>query len=229
MPERPIFTPPRPCRPTFSAPSRHRETFALPKQPEWNGVFVGWAHGWVHKNYWKVQHIFPTKEDAVQECAVLFAVCLQKYYYVTNPRHFMSLFTITVVRKWVNYAKEDTAQRDFMIPMNEDNEYGETAADSHHWDNETAHNDGAFYAAMASLSNEAHEVLEKLVAAPAELISLLFESPRSDMRIPPRIEINRRLRRFFGIKSRVDIMLELENLAGVDSARPPMKPRENGG
>jgi DNA-binding transcriptional regulator YbjK len=86
-------------------------------QFKWEGAFENWARAWIWGRpgqtgqFWRVEHVFGSEEDALQQCAMVFAKCLAYYgKTVTEPKHMMALFKRAVINHWTHNAKENTKQ-----------------------------------------------------------------------------------------------------------------------
>lgn len=206
---RPVYT--KPARPVYKQP---RPNFTPTPCAEWSGSFEKWSRNWVRDNHWRVNEVLPTTEDALQECAMLFAMCLDRYPHVDNPKWMMGIFKKVVCTKWIKMAEKSTLERGIIAPETDITEEQFALAYLG-----TYHNDGPFVCAFGQLSTDAREAINCLLEAPSELIDFIFQSP--SFALPPRIEWNRRLRQLFGIRSKADILAELEELAGIYSEAKP--------
>lgn len=160
-----------------------RRPFPILFVPEWEtGSFQPWAKKFVEKNYWRVAHVLQDKEDAHAHCAMVFALCLDKYIYnpvkgkkrVDNPRWFMSLFQRAVINQFHKLAEKDTQYRDtidtsvgFDNPLTNQDEARYVGIDR---------NAGPLSVAITELPFEYRLVLNRLLESPAELIAFLFHS-----------------------------------------------------
>lgn len=180
--------------------------------PVWEGVFRNWAIAWVRKQHWRVIHQIPTEEDALQECAMIFAKCADRYYgRVNNPKWFMSLFKTAVNNYWNGMALRDREQRELLTYHDAD------ALDVHPGTNAVSYNDAPFRVHLSQVSAELREVLRVLVRAPSEIIEYIFHGyPPGTNEITKRKLINRRLLMLCGFQRRrhevIDFMSELEEL-----------------
>jgi hypothetical protein len=187
--------------------------------PKWNDVhsYRRWAEHFVEKNHWRVTHLFPEKEDALQECAAIFFHCHRKYYgpRVDNAAWFMSLYKRAVINKFNKYAIADQNKYRAIIDDNttvsaiesgfhgwEEHEYYDP---DHHtiepWEEPSAH----FIVALNDMPSEVKLVLNRLLEAPNELRTWLFRRPRPAHDLPkpdPALwmkSVDRRLHRVFSI------------------------------
>lgn len=82
--------------------------------PEWGGVFLSWAKSYVRRNLWRLRGTWDF-DDAVQECAVKFYVCKERYIEtasepVTEMGHFFALWRTSVVNL---FNQESLRLRDY--------------------------------------------------------------------------------------------------------------------
>ena len=85
--------------------------------PEWGGAFEKYARGFVSRNFWRVQALYGSEEDAVQECALLFIRIIKKYADTAhNPKHFMALYKTTLQREFHSRALLDPRHRAEELP-----------------------------------------------------------------------------------------------------------------
>jgi len=172
-----------------------------PYQPPWRGVFESWSRKWVARHYWRVQHIVDSKEDALQECGLVFAKCCRKYGdRVNNPAWFMALYIRAVMNTWNTLARRDEDERN-------------TVAHTSTYDLEEYRvvNIGSSMAvSLLELSIEARRVLQTLITAPGEVIEYVMAGRhhRRDM-------INRRLLYILGFSRRqINAIDEVIDLVG---------------
>ena len=159
---------------------------------EWKGVFEGWTRNYVNKNFWRVANYFGTHEDAMQECALIFARCADRYAgRVDNLSWFMSLYQTSVQNEWNTFSVKDTNMRKLAMSSTEVRMslYQDDLEDSF----------GPAAAHAASAIDEIKLVLCLIANAPSEIIEFVF-STRSP------VLLNRRLRRLSGISSQIDIV-----------------------
>lgn len=155
----------------------------------WDGTFESWSRQWVHKNHWRVRTLFPTKEDALQECGLLWTMVRNKYAAtIDNPAWLMSLYKITVVREWHTYASKDTDMR---------NTSSYDPSDMAMLDTRSDYNAGELLASLAQLSEAAQKALTLLAVAPPELLAIIFADSSWE-------KIERRLQRLARIRNSGD-------------------------
>ena len=172
---------------------------------EWSGVFENYARKYVKKHLWRVAHILGSEEDAMQEAAVVFYRCRNRYEgKVDNPAWFMSLFKIALVNEWASISAKDSQMRS--IPIADPSE-------------EIVYNDGELVAALSGASEELQILMRTIANAPAEFLGLLLAPPDDLHSSDPALvqdaasAYNRRIKRLLGIsKSAVDIVSEARAL-----------------
>lgn len=167
---------------------------ALQKLPilyKWEGPFEGWARKWVQRNFWRVRAVVGSEEDAMQECALVFARCVARYgTTVNNPAHMMALFKISVAREFHTLSSQDSAHREHLKSDVRE---------------EVDVNEGPLLAAIAEASAEARLVLHTVATAPSEFLALLLDNSAGSSDEA----LNRRFRRLLRISSARDIVAEL--------------------
>lgn len=163
----------------------------------WHGLYENWSRMWVNKHFWKVRAHIPTKEDALQECALIFARCIRHYAHVAeNPAHFMSLFQVSVMNDWITFAKKSTQRTPLSVAC-EDFE--------HLAQHQTTYNDGPLLALLSSASAELKQVLKIIASAPSELLEMMFRGRNL-------AECNLCVCRMSGVKADHDVLAELRKL-----------------
>ena len=158
----------------------------------WGGAYERYARAWVERNHWRIKHYIGGKDDALQECAIIFCRCAAIYKgKVSEPKHMMSLFKIALVNDFNTFAKRDTQQRDLILEPEIEESFEVRLAK----------------AALTRGSDEAISVVNAILSAPEHLISLVFCNGEQ-------AGLNRRIKRFFkGISaSEHDIAAELKDL-----------------
>jgi hypothetical protein len=186
-----------------------RRTIHIPTlQVEWPGVFENWSHAWVQRNYWKVREHFPTREDAMAHCALIWTRCLRRYEYsVDNPAWFMSLFQRAVANDWTTYAAKSTHQRGLIVDQQRFARGREEEDES--WADRvgpTEDSQGYLLTLLGEASEELKQVLKMLANAPAESLEILF-SPASPE------ALNRTWKRWAKIQApSKDVVAELRSL-----------------
>lgn len=154
-------------------------------QPTWQGPFENWCKRFVQFNYWRVQNYVGTEEDALQECGVVFAKCLNRYgKTVNNPAWFMSLFCKSVINQWNTMAMTDKKHREALefIPA--------VDRDDPDW------NYGPFLVKLSEAPPALSHVLWTIMQVPNDILDIVFP-PNLDMRRPSarrREQVNNRLR-----------------------------------
>lgn len=160
--------------------------------PQWQGVFEKWSRNFVHQNFWRVRKLFGTEEDALQECALIFARCRKYYCHKINTNaHFMSLYKTAVFNDFQTFSTRDTRER-FVLDQ-------EKTVSNYAYPGDGPES----AAAIDALSDEAKTVLATLADAPGEVINFIFSNPSREM-------VSRRLRRMCGIRRyEGDILAEI--------------------
>jgi len=75
--------------------------------PVFEGTFYNTAKTMAIKHVWRVRPLLDV-EDLIQEAAMVFYRCSEKYYPETcsRPKHFMSLFTVSFLRRIETLAND---------------------------------------------------------------------------------------------------------------------------
>lgn len=166
---------------------------------QWPGVFEIYARKWVVRQGWRVAHTVGDRDDALQECALVFAKCHKRYRYVVdNPAWFMSLYKVALLNHWNTLAVRDGRARAMAVP-----DVIETTDPAQ----------GPLLAALHGASDELQQVLCMIANAPAELMGILFGNPCDTI-------TNRRLRRWSGIgkvEQGACLVSELRNLLSSEN------------
>lgn len=177
---------PRKTRPTLGKRPR---PVLLPRPVfEWGGPFEGWARGYIHKNFWRVEHHFDTEVDALQECAALFHYCKIRYEgRISEARHMMALYKTAVSRElhtWSNKAtkvRETNTAAQTLLPV-----INTRVSLLNH---------------LVEAGGELGMIAAAIINAPAEM-SLLFSDENRE-------SVNTRMRRIFGIKEKRNLLDEM--------------------
>jgi hypothetical protein len=138
-------------------------------RPRWNGPCEAFAKRFVAANLWRVQALLD-KDEAIQECAVIFARCCRLYEgKVDNPAWFMSLFTRAL-------------SRDFHTLSNKNAKAvaARQAAKRNRHPIIAELQDGPVYTALCHASEDLRQVFIVLAAAPQELLGLMLGYPVKD-------------------------------------------------
>ena len=160
-------------------------------RPEWDAdsPFRLWAtkfvngNGSTKGNYWRVKHIL-TEDEALSECAVVFSHCRHRYFAtVVVPKHFMALFKTSVNRRWNTLARQDEQQRNM---FDYDTEVTGLYSDDDRQSFIEPFEDSSsmLVVAVNELPNEVRLVLDSLLEAPAELLTMLFTPLRTPNGVP---------------------------------------------
>ena len=134
---------------------------------EWGGVFEKWARGFVKRNFWRVSALFLSEEDALQECAIVFVRCRNKYAgKLDEPKHMMALYQMALTRAWHTFATKDPhfrwAENSSALPPS------------------MAHNDGPLAVLLSQCDAELKTLMRAISNAPSEFLSLVFENDDQD-------------------------------------------------
>ena len=171
--------------------------------PEWTGVFENYSRAFVARNAWRVRYIM-SEEDALQECALVFARCVHHYAgKIDNAPWFMALFKRAVANEFHFHASACTRIREA--------EAGYAGEQSRRGEG-VDHNLGTLTASIASASEELRAVLRVVAQAPTELLSLLLLEASDE-------NWSRRLCRISGInKVSKTIVAELRDILTEDQS-----------
>lgn len=167
--------------------------------PEWVGPFENYARAFVARNHWRVRAKLGSEEDAVQQCAVVFVRCSNKYQAtVEGPPHFMALFKTALAREFHTYATQDLKYRH--------DDLDETQAD--------VAAPRSLASLLAGTSNELRELIGALIDAPEEIVEWIFGS--NGLANYDRRGIARRAGRLLGISVNRDTITSLAQLVEQD-------------
>ena len=174
----------------------------------WKGTFEKWSHAFVHRNYWRVKHVCPSHEDAVQTCALIFSECVSRYgSKVDNPAWLMALYSRSVINHWHRMSLLDQRRREHEwlradIIGNKDDYGFDDRPDELCFPNEIVPPDASLVDTMLSFPAEIRHVLTVLLQSPGEVLDMLIEGKSEKLD-------NLAIRRFFGISSEVNILEEI--------------------
>jgi hypothetical protein len=103
----------------------------------------------------------------------------------------MALYKTTIFREWILLAKKDYAMRNIeeLLPAPVE------------WE----HSAGFMLAVLTGSSAEMQQMLVAIAEAPSEVLQMLFEHASIN-------DMNKRVKRFFGIKGRKNVIRELRAL-----------------
>lgn len=200
-----------------------------PFEPVWErSAYEKWTKGFVFKNHWRVKHIFPTQDDAVQECAAIFVICRNKYQNsinrdpdyqgdrLMNDKWFMTLYMRSVSNKWCRFAQWDARERDLWLEDSIGIDDNDATGSGKGGDdpfanalNKAVHlvpgftdvNAGPLSVAISELPSEVRTVFNRLIAAPDEFLAFLFGGNANVTTADEAslAALDRRLRHFFGL------------------------------
>jgi len=178
-------------RPELKRFRQPRMAISQPIEFEWGGVFEKYARGFVSRNQWRTKHRLGDTDDAMQEAAIIFWRCVRLYRgRVTEPRHMMALFKLSLANDWNTFARQDARLRDFEIDDSEDSlDVRVTRAALRH-------------------GNEAvQSAVKAILEAPQVLLSMVYSDDNDE-------NINRRMKRFLKSisPSELDLAKELRQL-----------------
>jgi hypothetical protein len=211
--------------------------YRSPWRPEWRGgPFEAYASNWVRKNHWRASHTLPDREDAMAECALVFAKCLDRYILnpdkgakpgykqVTEPAHFMALFKTALYYRWIRLQEEEAAYNsvidsglsaDAIIAAAEspDYEHGKQGRSAPVSLAPRIENEGMLASAVAYSSRELRHVLAVMLAAPDDVVQAITADIMGDpLRKANRQRINSRIQRMLGLRHSFDFIGELREL-----------------
>ena len=167
-------------------------------EPEWRGVFEHWTRSYMRVHHWKIRYQMDF-DDAVQECAVIFAWCLRKTTSrggrIDNVRWFMRYYQRAVGTWMITQATKDTQRRETLATLQQERADDRIDPDA---------------LVVASLRNDAsaelQTVLRAIITAPTQFIRDLLLQPAPDH------IWSRRLCRLCGIPVNENIVGELKKL-----------------
>jgi hypothetical protein len=195
-------------------------------QPEWTGVYENYARAFVRKHHWRVRNIIATQDDYMQECAMVFAYCKDKY--VTNPdpsakygrvdtpQWFMSIYQRALLTHRTRAQERDIHYRDVVdttaSTMRESSDGN--AVDIRDNTADPASNEGVMVAALKQASAEVLDVIAVLASAPEETIKMLLDGVDKGAVFQWRHRriINARLRKLCGLPKGIDFIKQLSDL-----------------
>jgi DNA-directed RNA polymerase specialized sigma24 family protein len=176
--------------------------------PVWGGTYEAWARRYVQQNLWRINKLH-TREDALQECAVIFLRCARLYQETDkmNPRWFGSLFRIAVVNDFNTFARRNRRMTEAEAQAAQD------YASHHHIEL----SDGPLLALINKGSEELKTVLRVINDAPSELLNIMLdvaaELRESAEPLPQEAAFSRSLCRLARVKNvRSDLLSELRLL-----------------
>ncbi len=210
-------------------------------RPQWTGPYENYARHWVRKQYWRVRHVCPTRDDAISECALVYAKCVDRYInnseqnakegygVVNNHAWFMALFKQSIYYRWIRLQWNDEAMRSIesdthvedllsnLTPTPYQNESGwrrsrELEA------SDVQYPDGVLNCAIQESTNAVQCVLARLLEAPQEVVSYLIGGSDSSVLSAPatRTKVNNALMRWCNIRTNEDIISAIKEIVGGD-------------
>lgn len=174
--------------------------------PEWTGAVEGWSKRWVRTNFWRVEVTLGSREDALQQCGMIFAkVCRRYETRVDNAAWMMTLYKRALFNHWIILARKETDNKrmltDLKIEMLEASVYVPSSRLSLLW-------------RMAS--PELTKVMQTIGNAPAEVLDILLDENAKNL--------NRRWRRHCEITTQCDLVGELRQMLLVPTCRHDREP-----
>jgi hypothetical protein len=136
--------------------------------PRFDGTaFEQWSRNFVNKNFWRVEEVHLTKEDSIQECAVVFFRCKNKYSYtVDNLAWFMSLFKRAVSNEFHVASVKNTLRRE--------NEIVSSVICDTGLQQMTDDNIGPLMQQLRACGNELRDAIEIMHRAPDQYLSCML-------------------------------------------------------
>lgn len=140
--------------------------------PVWGGTFENWSRTFVDRNWWRVCRLYGTKEDGLQECALVFVRCRNRYLYICdNGAWFMSLYKRAVHNEFNVASVRETKRRRTEREMNTGTELAMLQAPS------SDANLGPLLSQVRGCSAELRAALLIMAKTPAEVLSLMLSAP----------------------------------------------------
>ena len=97
-------------------------------EPEFDGPIAGWAVNYIKKNLWRFTP-FLDFDDLYQEAYIKFQYVADKYPEVVEPKHFMSLFKISLINHFHSLSwKRTNTQQMLLYESDTDGVYEEMIA-----------------------------------------------------------------------------------------------------
>ena len=164
-------------------------------------VFERYARKFIAKHHWRIKHVQPEFEDALQEAALEFThLCRIVGDEVDNPRWLMAIY-----KKHLNYAFLDMARKHqrhaAALTAAQEMRYIEPAEE------------GYLHYKLAGASRELSEVLRVIAMAPHDLLDLMLPMPNYRFSASNEMRISRswcRLARVANVRE--DLVTELRGL-----------------
>jgi hypothetical protein len=166
--------------------------------PQWDGAFLLYSRKWVNNNLWRVRHTM-NDEDALQQCALVFATCSKRYAgKICNPAHFMALFKTALYNEWCDLATYDGryAPTSVTMPVQPNG-----AMHDYHEASPAAQ---VLVDIWHSASADLKLVLNSLAQSPNDFLDLMLEDDPA--------YLNTRMKRLHGIRGDADLVGELRTL-----------------
>jgi hypothetical protein len=200
-----------------------RKSIAPVYCPQWAGSFEGWSRRFVTNNYWRVENRCGSPEDALQECALIFAKCATMYrYVVSDPKHnkgnpnawFMAIYKRSIVNRWCKLSLDDRAQKETFVASTDDTK---GRAEFNDWlvyfevVKQAVYNEGPMQVAIAKSSPALRKIMQVMLTAPPEVLDHMLEH------YPDMEATNRRLKGLIGKRREsLDLLGELDAITRKD-------------
>lgn len=166
----------------------------------WEGTFALYAQKFTNRNAWRVRRILPDRDDVMQECALVFARCVDRYATkVNNQAWMMGLYKVSLANHFHSLASRSTAVGEGSDAYTHDALVWSQEATESHW--------GAASVMVSDASAEVLHVLRFLADAPQEMLAIALGDDAAEPDA-----ICRRLKRLCGLPLRVDLLGELRAL-----------------
>lgn len=96
-------------------------------RPSWKGVLENYSKKTCSHHLWRVEHLGFEFEDLLQEAWIVYRTCREKYHYVTEPQHFMSLFMTSLSNRITDLSNKSAAEADTFseIELSETDHWGQ--------------------------------------------------------------------------------------------------------
>jgi len=142
------------------------------------GPIEGYVVNFLQKNYWRVKNYFDY-EDALQEARYTFTLLLRRMEkngsIIENAKHLMSLFKSAWTRHFHTLSKRDTKRIDFAISNYTKEDHDDWLIDSINLAS-SSQNLGFLEITIEQAPSEVRQVLNLLLSAPKEVLSMAVES-----------------------------------------------------
>lgn len=136
-----------------------------PLLPDFEGsVFEGYAVNYVDRNLWRVEYGLGSREDAVSEAKLVYYLCRQRYgAKVQNRKHFMALYKRMISTWFTDWSNWDTREKSLQTSYPQP---------------ESSSQEGPLMILLNEASSELKNVVQLIINAPAEILSVLREESK---------------------------------------------------